>query len=636
MMNKIKFMLLSIMTVFMASCSHDFEPMQYPEQVYATYAFAFEKALGTPDKNQTWGFGSVSNARVTRSIESSYNFPSDADASKFLSDVPEGVEYYGDLNWGGGYASGVSYIDENMTRDVNIWGQGTAENGWKAYGGTLYVKGNCDFSSRKFYFAGNGSQLYLVAGATLTLSADNAANLQEGTMIYVAEGAKIVANGELKLNKGLHIYNHGTIEAAQISTNESSVLYNVGTVNVKGKISVENGESVIVNDGTLTASDLNTAGSGKIQNNGDATITGTTIINSNTNTWVNNGQYETGDFRFTAGSSDVINNCKLTVNKEFLINLGDCDYGVGFYVDGGVVASSFKMEGPGYIYLASNSVFKVSGDATMGCKKANYGIYGIGDEWAVFQADNIVAGADNQEYLVTYGGKLAVVTNSHFAQSTEGRPYYDVKEGVVLSTEANVPEINIPESECNPGFVNKGTEVTPDPEEPNIPETPSGNELDGFTFLCRVFAEDLSASQKTDFDFNDVVFDVYTNGTDAKIKLLAAGGTLPLTVAGKEVHEAFGGYPVGTMINTGAGPEVEAVVLDVVIPGVNTVAQVKDIPVCVFKNEIACLLTADMGKAPAKFAVTEQIEWPAEYQGIESKYPNFKSWVTTSTPARWW
>ena len=68
--------------------------------------------------------------------------------------------------------------------------------------------------------------------------------------------------------------------------------------------------------------------------------------------------------------------------------------------------------------------------------------------------------------------------------------------------ESGKPNINIPETPCNPGF--KG-----------------GNPL------YRVIAEDLSASEAGDFDFNDVVFDVVKaeNGKTT-LKLICAGGVL--------------------------------------------------------------------------------------------------------------
>ncbi len=70
----------------------------------------------------------------------------------------------------------------------------------------------------------------------------------------------------------------------------------------------------------------------------------------------------------------------------------------------------------------------------------------------------------------------------------------------------------------------------------------------------RVMAEDLSANDEgKDFDFNDVVFDVYFSETvgEAYVMVLAAGGTLPLKVHDTEVHRLFG-QPTNMMINTHA------------------------------------------------------------------------------------
>ena len=120
-----------------------------------------------------------------RAIQCSFTFPDDADASKFLDDVPAGVAK---LTQNAGRCN--NYIDETWQGDLNIWGEW---DGSKSSGGTLYVKGNCDFSNRSFYFAGN-SELYLVKGATLTLNEYNGSgNLQTNTKIYIAEGAKLVA-----------------------------------------------------------------------------------------------------------------------------------------------------------------------------------------------------------------------------------------------------------------------------------------------------------------------------------------------------------------------------------------------------------------------------------------------------------
>ena len=119
-------------------------------------------------------------------------------------------------------ASVNNYIDETWQDELKIWGNW---DGSKTVGGTLYIKGNCDFSNRRFYVAPN-TEVYLLEGATLTLNNDNAGNLQSDCNYYMAAGSKIVTPGELKLNNGLHIYNHGTIEANKLSTNSNSLLYN--------------------------------------------------------------------------------------------------------------------------------------------------------------------------------------------------------------------------------------------------------------------------------------------------------------------------------------------------------------------------------------------------------------------------
>jgi hypothetical protein len=69
-----------------------------------------------------------------------------------------------------------------------------------------------------------------------------------------------------------------------------------------------------------------------------------------------------------------------------------------------------------------------------------------------------------------------------------------------------------------------------------------------------VMAEDLTAEDPGDLDFNDVVIDVIRqSATQVKIRLQAAGGTLPLRINGDnnwEVHLLFG-VDTKCMVNTG-------------------------------------------------------------------------------------
>ena len=601
-----------------SSCSsNEIEPMSASDLALAKYEKAFIARFGQPAKDQTWGFGTVATKSFglsTRAIASSYRFPDDASSDKFLDDVPEGVEYYGNINYGSGYASGISYIDGSINK-INIWG---GWDGSKTSGGTLYVKGNVEMNISDFYVADN-TVIYLVKNATLKLKAGDA-NFQNGCNFYIAEGAKIVTDGDFKPNS-CNIYNHGTIEAANVLPNGNSLIFNRGTIKT-GKVTLNNEDTKLVNDGELSASELNTWGSSKFQNTGIATISGKTTVNSNDNIWVNNGKYTTATYTYQAGSSEVVNTCSMKVTGEFYINLGDNAGQNSFRMDGGAscVVGSFKADGPFYIYMGANALFKVEGTATLDAAKANYGIYGPTSGYAVFQAKDIVKGKDNQGYEVTYGNNLYIVADTHFDQGYSGNyPYIDFKGGCSennIYKDGKLPSFSIESSECNPGF----TGGTPD-------STPQAD--------VRVIAEDLSVSDNSDFDFNDVVFDVTFDYPAGKttITLQAAGGTLPLYVGGQEVHEMFG-VSTKTMVNTGAGARKDPVsfVLDGTFEH-----DANNIVVQVEKEGEPMTITANRGQVASKIAVEPNYEWCKERQDIEVKYPVFGQYVKGKVEGgNWW
>lgn len=646
------------------SCSND--DMANPSQAdvdQAKYEAAFLAYVGGKiAPNQDWGF-STTRGNVTRAIQPSYQFPSDASADKFLSDVPEGVKSYAEVCGAGqtGYGAGTSYVDPSWTGEVNIWG---VWDGSQSSGGTLYIKGNCDFSNRKFYVAAN-TEVYLVEGAVLTLNATNASDLQGGCNFYLAPNSKIVTPAELVLNNGLHIYNHGTIEANKLHANGKSWLVNAGTVKVTTTISVENELSVIENNGTITAADLYTAGSGKFENNASVTISGTTFVHSNDNTWVNNGQYHTGHFMYYAASDEVINNCKLIVDGNFGINLGDNPGTGNFKMDAGssVVTTNFygggnwtgtyagvecdAQGGPFYIYMGSNSVFKVTGTATMNASKDNYGFYGPeSGDYAVLEANNIVKGANfNQGFEVSYGGNLAVVAKSHFAQGNDGQedhPLIAIKGNAKIYAPGfndGKPAITIAETPCNPGFKGGDEEL----------------------YDLRIIAEDLSASQSSDFDFNDIVIDI-KYGNSAKLRLMAAGGTLPLRIKvgdadnlDYEVHKLFGEWPAGyqlgmgdkteqnpkptllPIINTGAGPEKDPVIISGISLNIQNAAQANELlKIEVYKNGSWQEMKATKGKAACKLAVKPTFIWQKEYTSIKESYPLFLEWCANDPEVVWY
>ena len=152
----------------------------------------------------------------------------------------------------------------------------------------------------------------------------------------------------------------------------------------------------------------------------------------------------------------------------------------------------------------------------------------------------------------------------------------------------------------------------------------------------RIICEDLGGIG--DFDFNDVVFDatIYKSGRTI-ITFQAAGGTLPLTVAEVEVHNAFG-VSTQVMVNTGAidGVDVEPYTFE----SVHKYNSLIDIPIIVLHHganrmeRYATELKAELGKSPQKICVPSTFEWCKERKSIDSAYPGFIHWVNQAD--RWY
>ena len=170
----------------------------------------------------------------------------------------------------------------------------------------------------------------------------------------------------------------------------------------------------------------------------------------------------------------------------------------------------------------------------------------------------------------------------------------------------------------------------------------------------RVIAEDLNASATTDkvnsdWDFNDVVFDVKFLDTpevvdgencNVKIRVVAAGGTYPLYVGGQEVHALFG-QNTNVMINTQAthGKHYETTDLPIFYIYDENAKSTngKSIKVEVDMGNGPIEMTAEVGKPAAKIGVSPNFTYCLERVDITTQYPKFQQWVTTNTPTTgWW
>ena len=156
----------------------------------------------------------------------------------------------------------------------------------------------------------------------------------------------------------------------------------------------------------------------------------------------------------------------------------------------------------------------------------------------------------------------------------------------------------------------------------------------------RIIAEDLSASEGSDFDFNDVIFDVkyeYPVWNKTTIILQAAGGKLPLRIGvldeEHEVHNLFG-VSLNTMVNTEDWTAHKDPVT-FIIDGQFGSWNINNLPIWVQKGSDWVELTAPKGKAASKIAVSTDYKWVKELKDISNAYKNFDTYVTNCTP-EWW
>ena len=153
----------------------------------------------------------------------------------------------------------------------------------------------------------------------------------------------------------------------------------------------------------------------------------------------------------------------------------------------------------------------------------------------------------------------------------------------------------------------------------------------------RIMCEDLGTT--ADFDFNDIVVDVYNDwsgypgnawGGATIVTVRAAGGTLPATVAGKDIHELFG-VSTKDMVNTGIKTAPVAIFR---IPQVNNA---KDIHIMVGNDGGTWELKTATGAAPQKILVPSTTRWNKEYKSIVNSYPDFRNYVQNANEfAKWY
>lgn len=594
---------------------------------------------GTGKENISVAFdgGTSSGAKRKAAVEgSSFNFSDAPSDGNFPTAIPGGASEIGDYYK---KKSGDYYVATTTTY-INAWegncnlyfGPGDYELHGQNYQPALYVR---------------DGNIYLLPGAHVTIDAGS--GFDPGSCnVYIAGDASFTYDlpGEFKVE--CNIYNRGTLTVSNLSPNTDCIIYNEGRLDVKtgktvlndagrdisGKINLNNNRVQLVNAGSITAESFELQGSSHFLNDcdGKTVVGGLTFIGSTSASWVNNGEFETEDWTYTAGSPNIFNKCRLTVNNELSINLQTCDISKALNIDGnGSVVTKYllmggKDSGPAYINMGSKALLEVQETATMYVTNPGYGIYGPeSGDYAVFKAKNVVTGAAGFENYIAYGGNLAIDAGSHFdAQSEGGRPYYNMGGNAGFVTAETKDSHDIEKSGCSPGYGNVKTEE----------ET---------TMYYYYAFEDLGATD--DFDFNDVVVRV-SAPKDGKsdIELCAAGGTLKTKVKlgneiiCNEVHEAFG-VDVSTMVNT------TAITKDFVKIGTVTTDTPAELDISIIvtddSNVSKEIHAAAQGDIPLMIRISGDSAnglwaWPVERTSIKDAYGSFTKWAANIDEAKDW
>lgn len=147
--------------------------------------------------------------------------------------------------------------------------------------------------------------------------------------------------------------------------------------------------------------------------------------------------------------------------------------------------------------------------------------------------------------------------------------------------------------------------------------------------LWRVFCEDLGST--FDLDFNDLVFDYCDYGNNlTSIKVLALEGTLPIFIDGKDLK--------GGDLTAHHNVDMPVFFIDKPVEGTNNLISVKRDPNNGNSMEHGtCFIANGKDRAPYLLRVKPGVDWPAENQRIERKYPEFTKYVSAPTvQPNWW
>lgn len=491
------------------------------------------------------------------------------------------------------------YKDETFVRNFKITGTWNGNIGVLGSEGenaarTVVVTGKWNMAG-EYQSVGGNARIIVANGGEVNIPAGNKLNSNNAAQLVVLPGGKITGEGAIALNNGtrsdMPSYNGGTIDVAEFNNNGGDFF----------------------NYGTLKA-DVMEGGAGNSHYYNHNVISINKCESSNVRLFNKCQFYCAGDMRIRNYEG---------VNGSSLI----C---------GGQLMCSSSMDGTNdasYVTLGNGALVQCgtlynNGSSWSGPTEAG--------EWAVLDITEKIVYLNWEQDAPQNGGYFA--NNLYVSAGTWENTDVDGNGMQGWTAGRKFETIRNAAGNGNVTIIQKTT----DPNDNIIPDdegfeagvkgcTPGFN---GKPIPIRIIAEDLSASEGSDFDFNDVVFDVimnYPKKGEHTITLLAAGGTLPLTVGGEEVHAKFG-VETGKMVNT-AGWTAKIDPVTFIVSG--NYSNAKEIEIRVKKGNDWPLLTAEQGKAASKIVVPNTYKWCEELKDIEDVYPDFNDYVD-NPQLKWW
>ena len=479
---------------------------------------------------------------------------------------------------------------------------------------TIFVTGTWNITDNQRI--GSLGKIVIANGGTVNVAEGVMLNMVNQAQLIVLPGGKLTGNGTVEVNNGNAVgqenYNGGTIDVA-VFNNNFGKFYNYG--------------KFLVTEYRGGAKESN------FYNHRLVSIKHTGLGSETPNARIFNAcqWYCEGDMR-----------CR---NYEGI-------QGSAFIVGGQLMVSSSEdgTDTPTYFSLDNGALVKVGSLYNNGTSWS-----GPEEGWAALEIDNQIDYLNWQQDAPEDGGYFEnniyvkcgtwdnIPTGNGFHAGETATADYKFWNVVAnCRGNNNVTKVNDGNNEllpadddfvlgqagCTPGFTG------------DIPQEETWGD-----WLC-VIAEDLSVTTLSDFDFNDVVFDVRINSTKTKaqIKLKAAGGTLPLTVGWSgaegtsytdyEVHNLFG-VATNVMVNTHARTGVDG--KPYVTKTLNgTFNNPNDVKVMVMKSGEWVEITAHKGKPASKLAVSTEYVWCNERENINDRYANFSKYVQENTLTEWW